>query len=99
MLGRKHTFPSRSSDGNPVSGIEKLSLRDGVVYLGFKDSEEAVLAYLLSGLWTPQKRFRILAEGTALRRHRLCLPAGGPPLPRASRVKSSSRAGKPVRRD
>lgn len=40
------------------------------MYLGFKDPEETVPAYLLSGLWTPQNGFRVLAEGAALRRHR-----------------------------
>ena len=65
----RHTFPSRCSNGNTVSGLEKLRLRDGVVHLRFKDPEEAVLAYLLSGLWTPQDRFRVLAEGTALGCH------------------------------
>jgi hypothetical protein len=64
-----HTFPPRRSDGNAVSGLEELSLRDGVVHLRFEDSEKAILAYLLSGLWAPQNRFRVLAEGTALWGH------------------------------
>ena len=66
---QKHTFPSRRPDGNTVSGLEKLSLGDGVVHLCFEDPEEAVLAYLLPCLWTPQNRLRVLAEGTALRCH------------------------------
>src|SRR5712671_6817703 len=61
-----NTFPPRRSDGNPVSGLEKLGLGDGIVHLGFKDPEEAVLAYLLPSLRAPQDCFRILAEGTAL---------------------------------
>jgi hypothetical protein len=65
----QHTFPSRRSDGNAVSWLKKLSLGNGVVHLRFEDPEEAVLAYLLSGLWTPQNGFRVLAEGTALRCH------------------------------
>lgn len=95
---KKYTFPSRSSDCNPVSGLEKLSLRDGVVYLGFKDPKETVLAYLLPGLWTPQNGFRVLAEGAALRRHRRW--TGSTSESKLSQVKSrpkswSTRAGNP----
>jgi len=48
-----NTFATRRSDCNAVSGLEKLSLGDGVVDLRFEDFEEAVLAYLLPGLLPP----------------------------------------------
>jgi hypothetical protein len=64
-----NTFAPRCSDCNAVSGLEKLSLGDGVVDLRFEDLEEAVLAYLLPGLLPPQYCFCILAEATALGCH------------------------------
>lgn len=48
-----NTFAPRRSDSNAVSGLEKLSLGDGIVDLSFEDVEEADLAYLLPGLLTP----------------------------------------------
>ena len=43
-VGQRHAFPFISFNGNPVSGLEKLSLCDGAMYLGFKGPEKAVLA-------------------------------------------------------
>jgi hypothetical protein len=65
-----NTFASRRSDGDAVAGLEELSLRDGVVHLHLKDPEEAVFAYLLSGLWASEDCFRVVAEGTVLGCHR-----------------------------
>ena len=48
-----NTFAPRRSDCNAVSGLEKLSLGDGIVDLRFEDLEEADLAYLLPGLLPP----------------------------------------------
>jgi len=53
-----------------------LSLRmvlctDSAQYLSFKDPETVLhVVCLLFGLWTPQNRFRVMTDGTTLRRHR-----------------------------
>ena len=52
-LEKNDTFPSRRSNSDTVSGLEKLSLGDRVVHFRFEDLEEAVLAYLLPGFRTP----------------------------------------------
>lgn len=67
--GNQFTFPPRRSDSDAVSGLEKMRPGDGVVHLRLEDLEETVLAYLLPGLGTPQNRFGILAEYTALWSH------------------------------
>jgi hypothetical protein len=52
-LEKNDTFSSRRSNCNTVPGLEKLSLGDCVVHFRLEDVEEAVLAYLLPGFWSP----------------------------------------------
>ena len=63
------TFTTGCANGYSVPWPEELCLGDGVVDLCLKDIEEAVLAYLLTCLWSLEDGPSLFAKRTVSRGH------------------------------